>query len=292
MNRDAQYGAVLTKWFALFLGHMICRTLTIHFVDSRIEGAKMSIPDCLKCFFLNKAANTVLTLASLMALASPVQAGVFLPLTFSPTSTVVSSQDDATSHALVSTTSNLTQTSLPLSNGVQGVSGSGNATLTNTSAGNWTLFYQMAGNVTGNITGSPIPLHWLFTVGDPTQALIDWNISVYFNHGLTPVTLTPNPSNPSGSFSQTSNTISGDALIPVTSAITSYAVLLQLNPDASNNCCTVGTFTLNVPAGSSIDINSLSATSSAVVPEPSAVVLVMLGLAFLIVGFKRAKQFA
>jgi hypothetical protein len=234
----------------------------------------MSSLDRARQFLQNKTrtlALSVVPFAALVSLTPPAKATtlVFNPAT--PTLTAVSQ-----SGSLV--TSNLSSVALAVFNGVSGVAGSGNGTLTNGTSGSWTMAFDMAGSVSGGAIIAPIPVDWLFNFTSDVSSTFSWGLNLKLNGSSVP--LTPSPDPVSGSyFGFGTHQISGTALIPaVEGLITSYDLLLQI----SDSGTTVGTFTLDVPAGSTLDINPVGAA-----PEPSAFFLATPALGLLLLRSRR-----
>jgi hypothetical protein len=238
-----------------------------------LEAHLMSSLDRAKQFLQNKSrtlALTVVPFAALVALAAPSKASV---LTFAPGTPTLTQTAPSGSLA----TSNLSAVALDVLNGVSGVAGSGNGTLTNGISGSWTLSFDMAGSANGGIITAPIPVDWLFNFTSNVGAVLPWSLTLKLNG--SPVTLTPSPDPVSGTIPGFGSQISGTALIPVVEGpINSYDLLLQIN----SGFPTVGTFTLGIPAGSTLDINPVSST-----PEPSAFFLAAPGLALLLLKSRR-----
>jgi hypothetical protein len=235
----------------------------------------MSSLDRAKQFLQNKSrtlALSVVPFAALVALAPPAKASL---LVFAPGTPTMSTT--APSGSLV--TNNLSSVALTVLNGVTGVAGSGNGTLTNGISGSWTMSFDMAGTVNEGAITTPIPVDWLFNFTSNVNTTFTWALNLKLNG--SPVTLTPSPDAVSGSFFGFGPTqISGTALIPVEGGpITSYDLLLQIGNSTGGS---VGTFTLDVPAGSTLDINPVGAA-----PEPSALFLAAPGLAFLLLKSRR-----
>jgi hypothetical protein len=234
----------------------------------------MSSLDRAKQFLQNKTrtlALSVVPFAALVALTPPAKATtvVFNPAT--PTLTASSP-----SGSLV--TSNLSSVALAVFNGVSGVAGSGNGTLTNGSSGSWTISFDMAGSANGVSMAAPIPVDWLFNFTSSTNSSFPWALTLNLNG--SPVTLTPSPDPVSGvMFGPDSHQVSGTALIPLQEGlINSYDLLLKI----SDSSVTTGTFTLDVPAGSTLDINPVGAA-----PEPSAFFLAAPALGLLLLRLRQ-----
>jgi hypothetical protein len=255
------------KGFTLLIATNLNHTLEIHLMSS-LDRAKQ--------FLQNKSrtlALTVVPFAALVALAPLAKASV---LSFAPGTPTLTQTSASGSLA----TSNLSSVALDVLNGVSGVAGSGNGTLTNGTSGSWTLSFDMAGSANGGIISAPIPVDWLFNFTSNVGASLPWSLTLKLNG--SPVTLTPSPDAVSGTIPGFGSQISGTALIPVVEGpINSYDFLLQIN----SGFPTVGTFTLDVPAGSTLDINPVSST-----PEPSAFFLAAPGLALLLLKSRRKQN--
>jgi hypothetical protein len=233
----------------------------------------MSSLDRAKQFLQNKTrtlALTVVPFAALIALTPPAKASV---LSFNPSTPTLT--QTAPSGSFV--TSNLSSVALGVLNGVSGVAGSGNGTLTNGISGSWNMIFDLAGSANSGSFVSPIPVDWLFNFTSSSGA-VSWALSFKLN-GST-VALIPSPDAVSGTiFGGPQQQIAGTALIPVIAGpITSYDFQLQISTLGT----TLGTYTLDIPAGSTLDINPVSST-----PEPSAFLLAAPGLALLLVKSRR-----
>jgi len=173
-------------------------------------------------------------------------------------------------------TSNLSSVALGVLNGVSGVAGSGNGTLTNGTSGSWNMIFDLAGSANSGSFVSPIPVDWLFNF---TATGGDFNWALSFKLNGSPVALVPSPDAVSGTFFAGTQQIAGEAFIPVVAGpINSYDFQLQI----STQGITTGTFTLDVPAGSTLDINPVTST-----PEPSAFFLAAPALGLLLLKSRR-----
>ena len=229
----------------------------------------MSSLDRAKRFLQNKTktlALTVVPFAALIALTPPAKASV---LSFDPSTPTLT--QTAPSGSFI--TSNLSSVVL----GVSGVAGSGNGTLTNGISGSWSMIFDMAGSANSGSFIAPIPVDWLFNFTSTTGSF-SWALSFKLNGNS--VDLVPSPDAVSGIISDSTQQIAGTALIPVVAGpITSYDFQLQITTLST----TLGTFTLDIPAGSTLDINPVDSSA----PEPSAFFLAAPGLALLLLKSRR-----
>src|SRR5437879_761223 len=118
----------------------------------------MSSLDRAKLFLQNKGRTLALSVVPFAALAALTPSAGAAPLVFTPNTPTLT--QTAPSGSLV--TSNLSSVALDVLNGVSGVGGSGNGTLTNGISGSWTMAFDMAGSVNGGSINAPIPVDWLF----------------------------------------------------------------------------------------------------------------------------------
>ena len=232
----------------------------------------MSSLDRAKKFLQNKTrtlALTVVPFAALIALTPPAKASA---LSFDPSTPTLTQ----TAPSGVFNTSNLSSVALGVLNGVSGVAGSGNGTLTNGVSGSWTMTFDLSGTANSGSFFAPIPVDWLFNFTSSTSSLA-WALSLKLNG--TTVALVPSPDAVSGVLTTGTQQIAGAALIPVFAGqINSYDLQLQITTQGA----TQGTFTLNIPAGSTLDINPVSST-----PEPSAFFLAAPVLGLLLLKSRR-----
>jgi len=247
-----------------------------------VEGVLVSSLERAKKFLQNKAKALALTVVPLAAIAASALPAHATNLVFNPSSGSVFFQGTNGTFS----GSNASQVQLATYNGVTGVEGSGAASFLTGISGSWSVFYKMQGSVNSGAIDSPIPLFWLFNVNLDGLQPVDWDIALTLN-GFG-VTLTPNPDNPFGSFFGVGpHAISGNALIPTNQdTITSYEVTLSLSGFANG----AHFIDINIPAGSSIDINPVGADQAT--PEPAAFLLVAPGLGILVLHLKRKKPAA
>lgn len=164
---------------------------------------------------------------------------------------------------------------LPVSNGIQGVSFSSDGPV-GLDVGGSTVTMSTNGAVSGLTSGMVIPLSYDFTISFDANISETWSLDFYLldlNNDDAAIASALVLGSGLGTFSGTSSwTTTG------TSTDVLVETLFIINPAAGQT----GDLALNVPPGSSLDINAL--------PEPGSIGLLASGLALLGWQFRRRRN--
>jgi hypothetical protein len=219
----------------------------------------------------SRLALAVVPLAAIAVSAVPAHAGSIVVSGFSYNSCSVS---DGGSGTCTITQANSTGSVTSL-NALQ-LAGTGS-----TSSGSLSFGVTSAG-AAGTVPGGNLPVSWYFQITDPNSDVIDWSIVAEVS------TSSPSGShliNPSGSVSSTGWVQSSGNISLPSGTINGYELELNLNDVTHPG----GTFSVNIPAGSTIDFNNTNTAGSGT-PEPASLLLAGGGLASLAFLRRRKKK--